>query len=97
VVCRESNILDTHSVKAADCVGISSSLSTTQSPGLILWPSTFIPVEPLELEMHACKHMHVLLGCKGALSDFIQDIKNADGQAHISQEEFNDLTWEYEW
>ena len=96
-VCRESNILDTHSVKAADCVGISSSLSTTQSPGLILWPSTFIPVEPLELEMHACKHMHVLLGCKGALSDFIQDIKNADGQAHISQEEFNDLTWEYEW
>lgn len=92
--CRDSIISDTDSVKATDCVGITSS---TQSSGLILWPSTFIPVEPLELEMHACKHMHILLGCKAALSDFIQDIKGPDGQAHISQDELNDLTWEYEW
>jgi len=86
------------SVKAADRLAFSQSPSqgTAQSPGLILWPSTFIPVEPLALEMHACKHMHVLLGCKAALSDFIQDIKGADDKAHISQEELNDLTWEYE-
>jgi hypothetical protein len=84
-------------LKAADSFGINPLLGVAQSPGLILWPSTFIPVEPLELEMHACKHMHALLGCKAALSDFIQDIKGPDGQAHISQDELNDLTWEYEW
>lgn len=72
-------------------------LSTSQSPGLILWPSTFIPMEPLELEMHACKNMHLLLGCKAALSEFIQEIKGPDGESHISRDEFNELTWEYEW
>jgi len=88
---------NTISPKAASRLGITtSSLGTTQSPGLILWPSTFIPLEPLELEMHACKNMHVLLGCKAALWDFIQDVKGADGTAHISQDEFNELTWEYE-
>ena len=95
--CRKDFIPDKHSVKATDCSCINPSLDATQSPGLILWPSTFIPVEPLELEMHACKHMHVLLGCKAALSAFIQDVKGPDGRAHISQNELNDLMWEYEW
>ena len=72
-------------------------LGTSQSPGLVLWPSTFIPMEPLELEMHACKNMHILLGCKAALSEFIQEIKGPDGKSHISKDEFNELTWEYEW
>jgi hypothetical protein len=94
--CRESIVQDMDG-KSTDRSRPSSSLPTTQSPGLILWPSTFIPIEPLELEMHACKHMHVLLGCKAALSDFIQEVKGADGQAHVSQGELNDLTWEYEW
>lgn len=70
---------------------------TAQSPGLILWPSTFIPFQPLELEMHACKNMHVLLGCKAALWDFIEGVKGADGKSYISEAEFEDLTWEYEW
>jgi hypothetical protein len=93
----ESTIPPRVSMKAADRLAINSSCGAAQSPGLILWPSTFIPVEPLALEMHACKHMHVLLGCKAALSDFIHGIKSADGQAHISRDELNDLTWEYEW
>jgi hypothetical protein len=38
-------------------------------------------MEPLELEMHACKNMHVLLGCKAALWDFIQDVKGEDGDS----------------
>lgn len=88
--------------KAANRLGTSLSpsttqQSTTQSPGLILWPTTFIPMEPLELEMHACKHMHALLGCKVALSEYVQGIKDTDGKPHMSQEEFDDLTWEYEW
>jgi hypothetical protein len=94
---RENIIPAAISMNAPDRLGITPSLGSAQSPGFILWPSTFIPVEPLELEMHACKHMHLLLGCKAALSDFIQDVKGADGQAHISQDELNDLTWEYEW
>jgi hypothetical protein len=87
---------DVISPKAASRVVVTPSLGTTQPPGLILWPSTFIPMEPLELEMHACKNMHVLLGCKAALWDFIQDVKGEDGRAHISQDEFNELAWEYE-
>jgi len=87
---------ETIDMDVPDHLCANSSPSMAQSPGLILWPSTFIPMEPLELEMHACKHMHVLLGCKAALSDFIQDVKGTDGRAHISQVELNDLTWEYE-
>lgn len=83
--------------RIAERLPLNPYLGTSQSPGLVLWPSTFIPMEPLELEMHACKNMHLLLGCKAALSEFIQEIKGPDGKSHISREEFNELTWEYEW
>jgi len=67
-----------------------------QSPGLVLHPSTFIPIPPTELEMHACKHMHVLLGCKVALGQFIFDLKGEDGKPLVSQREFNDVLWDYQ-
>lgn len=67
-----------------------------QSPGLLLMPSTFIPMPPSELEMHACKHMHTLLSCKRAMSDWIlynEDGSESDG---ISEESLRDAFFEYD-
>jgi hypothetical protein len=38
-----------------------------QSPGLLLWPSTFIPIPPAELEIHATKHACILLATEDLL------------------------------
>ncbi|KAF4573346.1 hypothetical protein EYR36_007857 [Pleurotus pulmonarius] len=68
-----------------------------QSPGLIVLPSTFIPLSPSELEMHTCKHLHVLLGCKPALKDYIEGFTDEGGQRVCGSEEFEASVWEYEW
>ena len=76
----------------------SSTCSTTsQSPGLLLWPATFLPLSPLELEMHACKHVHTLLGCKPALAEFIDTYVDEHGTRSVSDEEFDQAIWDYEW
>ncbi|KAF4604789.1 hypothetical protein EYR40_003571 [Pleurotus pulmonarius] len=67
-----------------------------QSPGLIVLPSTFIPLSPSELEMHTCKHLHVLLGCKPALKDYIEGFTDEGGQRVCGSEEFEASVWEYE-
>ncbi|TFK70414.1 hypothetical protein BDN72DRAFT_538187 [Pluteus cervinus] len=80
----------------------SSSLNSTgssgskQSPGMILWPSTFIAFEPTELEMHACKNLHLLLGCKAALAEHIASFTSSDGKRIASDDEFEDTVWRYE-
>jgi SAM-dependent methyltransferase len=68
-----------------------------QSPGLVLYPSTFIPMDPMHLEMHACKHMHVLLGCKLSLARVMADVKDDKGEPMVKRDELDDLLWEYEW
>ncbi|KAJ6623157.1 hypothetical protein B0H10DRAFT_2213838 [Mycena sp. CBHHK59/15] len=68
-----------------------------QHPGLILWPATFIPLSPMELEMHACKHVHTLLGCKPALGEYVARFADpATGRRVVSEEQFEDALWEYE-
>ncbi|KDQ31251.1 hypothetical protein PLEOSDRAFT_1082375 [Pleurotus ostreatus PC15] len=67
-----------------------------QSPGLIVLPSTFIPLSPSELEMHTCKHLHVLLGCKPSLKEYIEGFTDEGGQRVCGDEEFEDSVWEYE-
>ncbi|THU94555.1 hypothetical protein K435DRAFT_779357 [Dendrothele bispora CBS 962.96] len=37
------------------------------SPGLVLWPSTLIPMSPHELQAQALKHARLLLSCRDAL------------------------------
>jgi len=69
----------------------------TQSSGLILWPNTLIELGPFELEMHACKHMHSLLGCKAALYEYAQQLyRDADGKSLLDDAMFDDLIWDYE-
>lgn len=69
----------------------------SQSPGLILWPSTFIPIPPAELEMHACKHMHTLLGCKPAIAEYVDGFRNEKGKRIVKEGEFCESIWDYEW
>ncbi|KAG2138692.1 uncharacterized protein EDB93DRAFT_1090519 [Suillus bovinus] len=68
-----------------------------QSPGLVLWPNTLIELGPFELEMHACKHMQSLLGCKAALHEYAQEsFRDADGNPLLDDAVLDDLIWDYE-
>ncbi|KAH7922802.1 hypothetical protein BV22DRAFT_1016579 [Leucogyrophana mollusca] len=101
-VTPASEVPDTISAKAAGRLGITPASTppprpaVAQSPGLVLWPYTFIPVPPVELEMHACKNLHALLGCKAALHEYLQDFKGPCDQPAISDATFDDLLWDYE-
>ena len=86
---------DMVSAKAASRSGVAPPSHSTQSPGLILWPSTFIPVSPFELEMHACKHLHSLIGSKAALAEFLHDIA-LEKNLPFDQQMVDDLIWDYE-
>lgn len=71
--------------------------SPLQPPGLIVWPSTFIPLTPVEVEMHANKYVHTLLGCKPALAEFIAQFTDEDGTRFVDDDEFHEVMWKYEW
>jgi hypothetical protein len=71
--------------------------TASQSPGLIVYPSTFIPMSAAELEAHASKHLHVLLGCKCSLIDYISGFKDDHGERLVCDQELTDLFWDYEW
>ena len=74
-----------------------SSSSLLQTPGLIVWPSTFIPLTPAEVEMHANKYVHTLLGCKSALAEFLTQFTDEDGTKFVDDDEFHEAMWKYEW
>ncbi|ESK92178.1 hypothetical protein Moror_4829 [Moniliophthora roreri MCA 2997] len=67
-----------------------------QNPGLLLWPSTLIPMGPAELEMHACKNVHTVLGCKPALDEWISGYVDEEGKRVVSEAEFEQAIWDYE-
>jgi hypothetical protein len=54
-------------------------------------------MSPMELEMHACKNVHTLLGCRPALYEFVRKQLDQEGKRLASDEEFADAIWEYEW
>ena len=68
-----------------------------QPPGLVLLPSTLLPCGPLELEMHACKHMNTLLGCRYALARHLAGQRDLEGRRLLSEKEVDDFLWDYEW
>lgn len=68
----------------------------TQSPGVIVWPSRFIPSNPIEVEHLACKNINVLLGCRSALQKYTTNLKDEDGTQLMSDTEFDDEIWDYD-
>ncbi|KIY73518.1 hypothetical protein CYLTODRAFT_218084 [Cylindrobasidium torrendii FP15055 ss-10] len=65
----------------------SNASTSTQSPGVIAWPHTFIPMSAAELEMHACKHMHTLIGCKLAIINYVQQFIDSETQEDIGPDD----------
>ena len=74
-----------------------SSAGPLQHTGLLIWPSTYIPMAAGELEMHACKYIHTLLGCRPAMEDFVAKYVDEGGARWVGEEEFKEEVWEYEW
>ncbi|KAF9038154.1 hypothetical protein BJ165DRAFT_1532038 [Panaeolus papilionaceus] len=70
-----------------------ASLTAIRSPGLVLEPSTFIPMDPWEIEIHSSKHFRVLLSCKKIL---IEHAMEATDDEEIDEESVQDALWEYE-
>ena len=68
-----------------------------QHPGLLIWPDTYVPMSAGELEMHACKYIQTLLGCRPALEEFVAKFVDDRGDRFIGEEEFRDEIWDYEW
>jgi hypothetical protein len=93
------NTPETMGVKSGSRLGMTTRLfiPRNQTPGLIFWPSTFLPMSPSELEMHVCRHMHVLLGCKASLAEFIAKFGDERGERFVGDKEFEDMIWDYEW
>jgi hypothetical protein len=83
--------------KAAQLLELQPGSSGPYQPsGFIISPTTLIPCEPDVLEMHACHNIHVLLSCKDAICRFIGAQRAEDGKPLISEEEFEDLVFDYE-
>lgn len=87
------------SAKAACRLGINPSSprhpAHGQSPGIIVNMQTFIPLSPFELEMHACKHVHTVLGCKAAIHEYLDEVSKRT-QLPVPEHEIDDILWDYE-
>ena len=62
-------------------------------PGLILWPSTFIPMDHTEVEIHASKHLRTLLSCKNFLTQHAIEVAEDE---RVDEEFVSEALWEYE-
>ncbi|KAG7449461.1 uncharacterized protein BT62DRAFT_1003043 [Guyanagaster necrorhizus] len=65
----------------------------THAPGLMLWPSTLIPLPRTEIEVHALKHPRVLLSLKAALMSYAVEIAEEDD---VDEEVVRESLWDYE-
>lgn len=71
--------------------------TTLQSSGIMISPSTFVPLSATEIEFHACKWMHTLLGCRPAIFDYVHSHSDETGRELISDSELKEALWTYEW
>ncbi|KAH9479830.1 hypothetical protein JR316_0008425 [Psilocybe cubensis] len=69
------------------------SMALPKTPGLVLLPSTFIPMEQSEIEIHASKHLRMLLSCKNYL---IEHAVEATDDEEIDDASVLEALWEYE-
>ena len=73
--------------------GRSPQQDLSHCPGLILWPSTFIPMDHTEVEIHSSKHLRTLLSCKNFLTRYA--IEAAEDE-RVDEEFVSEALWEYE-
>ncbi|KDR70987.1 hypothetical protein GALMADRAFT_229935 [Galerina marginata CBS 339.88] len=77
----------------SDIASRPKSRGLSRAPGLVLWPSTFIPMDQSEIEIHASKHLRMLLSCKNYL---IEHAIEATDDEDIDEESVLEALWEYE-
>jgi len=73
--------------------GRSPEQDLSHCPGLILWPSTFIPMDHKEVEIHASKHLRTLLSCKTTLAQHAIEVAEDE---RVDEEFVSEALWEYE-
>ena len=73
--------------------GHSPQQGLSNCPGLILWPSTFIPMDHTEVEIHASKHLRTLLSCKNFLAQHAIEVAEDE---RVDEEFVSEALWEYE-
>ena len=64
-------------------------------PGLILWPSTFIPMNHTEVEIHASRHVRILLSCKISIAQHALKVAELEG-GKVDEEFISQALWKYE-
>ena len=64
-------------------------------PGLILWPSNFIPMDHTQVEIHASKHLRTLLSCKNYLAQHAIMVAELEGE-RVDEEFVSQALWKYE-
>ncbi|PPQ96782.1 hypothetical protein CVT26_006266 [Gymnopilus dilepis] len=69
------------------------SMGLSRSPGLVLWPSTFLPMTQTEIEIHASKHLRLLLSCKNVLVEHALEATDDD---EIDEDSVLEAMAEYE-
>lgn len=67
-----------------------------QAPGLMLWPSTFLPMSHAEVEAHTLKYNRLLLSCKTTLADYATEINGEDGVDDDDGDAVLEALWDYE-
>jgi SAM-dependent methyltransferase len=76
-----------------DEAAAASETERNPTTGLLLLPSTFLPMEAEELEMHTTRHMRTLLSCKHKLAEHA--IETA-AQEDVNDEVVQEALYEYE-
>ncbi|KAF9529650.1 hypothetical protein CPB83DRAFT_261596 [Crepidotus variabilis] len=70
-----------------------SSRPSSHGPGVVLWPSTFIPMEQTEVDIHASKNLRLLLATRKHLVEHALEATNDD---EIDEKTVLDAILEYE-
>lgn len=95
---RTTGLPPSLSKKAAARLGmmhLSPSGAAYQPPGIVVFPSTFIPMDPAEIEMHTCRHMHTLMSCHVAIEQFVSEVLDDDGKPLVDPRDMQDALWDY--
>ncbi|TRM60826.1 hypothetical protein BD626DRAFT_122559 [Schizophyllum amplum] len=62
------------------------------APGLVLWPSTCIPMRTAEIEKHASRHCRTVLACQSALTEYALEVANEDD---VDDDTVAEALWDY--
>lgn len=71
--------------------------SKYQPKGLFLYPNKFLDTSPRELEMYIGKHVQTVLGSDAALEEHVLSLRDEAGQPIITEEDWREMMWEYQW